>query len=256
MGSAAAAVLEEGESTAMPADMGIIPRALCELFERVLALKAARGAGCRVSVRVGFLEVYQEEVFDLLSLDTRDAQSSSLSIREEAGGIISVVGATEEAVDSVQEALGLLARGSCLRVTGETRMNQTSSRSHAIFTVMVQVQYDAAAPDYVGKPAHRSTTGKLHFVDLAGSERAKRTGADGTRLKEGININMGLLALGNVINALGDPKRSNTSSHVPYRDSKLTRMLQDSLGGNSRTVMICCISPADTNFEETLNALK
>ncbi|KAI7731992.1 hypothetical protein M8C21_030180 [Ambrosia artemisiifolia] len=97
---------------------------------------------------------------------------------------------------------------------------------------------------------------KLHLVDLAGSERAKKTGADGMRLREGIHINKGLLALGNVISALGDDKKRKEGGHVPYRDSKLTRLLQDSLGGNSKTVMIACVSPADTNAEETLNTLK
>lgn len=95
---------------------------------------------------------------------------------------------------------------------------------------------------------------KFHFVDLAGSERAKRTGATGATLKEGISINKGLLALGNVISALTDDAKKN--AHVPYRDSKLTRILQDSLGGNSRTSMIACVSPAEVNFEETLNTLK
>jgi kinesin family protein 4/21/27 len=95
---------------------------------------------------------------------------------------------------------------------------------------------------------------KFHFVDLAGSERAKRTGATGSVLKEGININKGLLCLGNVISALTEPAKK--AMHVPYRDSKLTRILQDSLGGNSKTYMIACVSPAEINFEETLNALK
>jgi hypothetical protein len=95
---------------------------------------------------------------------------------------------------------------------------------------------------------------KFHFVDLAGSERAKRTGATGTTLKEGISINKGLLSLGNVISALTEDGKKN--NHIPYRDSKLTRILQDSLGGNSRTSMIACISPAEINFEETLNSLK
>jgi hypothetical protein len=104
-----------------------------------------------------------------------------------------------------------------------------------------------------GEPEIRKC--KFHFVDLAGSERAKRTGAEGQRLKEGIDINQGLLVLGNVISALGDEKKRG-KVHVPYRDSKLTRMLQDSLGGNSRTLMICCVSPADSNLNESLNAVR
>uniref|UniRef100_A0A8C2DBU3 Kinesin family member 21A n=1 Tax=Cyprinus carpio TaxID=7962 RepID=A0A8C2DBU3_CYPCA len=149
-------------------------------------------------------------------------------------------------------------------------MNVQSSRSHAIFTIHIcQVRVCAPAespPEQDNETDNRlanssseveefeTLTAKFHFVDLAGSERLKRTGATGDRAKEGISINCGLLALGNVISALGD--RSKRSSHVPYRDSKLTRLLQDSLGGNSQTVMIACTSPSDQDFMETLNTLK
>ncbi len=139
-------------------------------------------------------------------------------------------------------------------------MNNQSSRSHAIFTItleqMRKFQLLVAAnqrPDIDGGEEYLCA--KLHLVDLAGSEHAKRTGSDGLRLKEGIYINRGLLALGNVISALGDEKKRKEGVHVPYRDSKLTRLLQDSLGGNSRTVMIACISPADINAEESLDTL-
>ena len=147
-------------------------------------------------------------------------------------------------------------------------MNDQSSRSHAIFTLYVQQQRTSRAANPFGPDTealdnnHTSNggddfemlTAKFHFVDLAGSERLKRTGATGERAKEGISINCGLLALGNVISALGDETRK--SSHVPYRDSKLTRLLQDSLGGNSRTLMIACVSPSDRDFMETLNTMK
>lgn len=130
-------------------------------------------------------------------------------------------------------------------------MNEQSSRSHAIFSLIMQ-QKDLATGE--------CRKSKFHLVDLAGSERAKRTGAVAGRFKESVNINQGLLALGNVISALGDEKKRNGSTngavHVPYRDSKLTRLLQDSLGGNSKTVMIACVSPATISFEETLNTLK
>ena len=122
----------------------------------------------------------------------------------------------------------------------------TSSRSHAIFTITIETV----------NPQGVLLTAKFHLVDLAGSERAKRTRAEGQTLKEGININKGLLALGNVISALGDEERRKEGGHVPYRDSKLTRLLQDSIGGNSKTLMIACVSPADTNLDESLNTLK
>uniref|UniRef100_A0A8L0DTQ5 Kinesin family member 21A n=1 Tax=Oncorhynchus mykiss TaxID=8022 RepID=A0A8L0DTQ5_ONCMY len=137
-------------------------------------------------------------------------------------------------------------------------MNVQSSRSHAIFTIHL-CQVRVCAPDDSVRgiapinSEFETLTAKFHFVDLAGSERLKRTGATGDRAKEGISINCGLLALGNVISALGD--RSKRSTHVPYRDSKLTRLLQDSLGGNSQTVMIACISPSDRDFMETLSCL-
>lgn len=138
-------------------------------------------------------------------------------------------------------------------------MNNCSSRSHAIFTISIEQSIiedlykpaDAAPAD--AGTGEEYMVAKFHFVDLAGSERAKRTGATGNTLKEGISINKGLLALGNVIAALTEDGKKN---HVPYRDSKLTRILQDSLGGNSRTSMIACVSPAEINFEETLNTLK
>ena len=143
-------------------------------------------------------------------------------------------------------------------------MNQSSSRSHAIFTITLEqhVIEDLVKPEGGEEKkdgaetadVQEFMTAKFHFVDLAGSERAKRTGATGSTLKEGISINQGLLALGNVIAALTDEARKG--SHVPYRNSKLTRILQDSLGGNSRTSMIACVSPAEFNFDETLNTLK
>ncbi|KAK1323120.1 Kinesin-like protein FLA10 [Acorus calamus] len=138
----------------------------------------------------------------------------------------------------------------------------SNSRSHAIFTITLEQMrklnpvLPAGSSSPVGDMTEDYLCAKLHLVDLAGSERAKRTGSDGLRFKEGVHINRGLLALGNVISALGDEKKRKEGMHVPYRDSKLTRLLQDSLGGNSRTVMIACISPADINVEETLNTLK
>eukprot|EP00300_Choanocystis_sp_HF-7_P019127 c20238_g1_i2.p1 GENE.c20238_g1_i2~~c20238_g1_i2.p1 ORF type:complete len:1169 (-),score=245.60 c20238_g1_i2:927-4289(-) len=133
-------------------------------------------------------------------------------------------------------------------------MNEVSSRSHAIFSLKIEQRVFEAEQTESNVNDIQLITSKFHFVDLAGSERIKKTGAQGDRLKEGISINSGLLALGNVISALGDPTRK--ASHVPYRDSRLTRLLQDSLGGNSRTIMVACVSPADSNFNETLSTLR
>jgi kinesin family protein 4/21/27 len=125
-------------------------------------------------------------------------------------------------------------------------MNDQSSRSHAIFTITLE-------QTRTGTGSNEIIKSKFHLVDLAGSERQSKTKAEGLRLKEGININLGLLALGNVISVLGEDNPSNKPK--PYRESKLTRLLQDSLGGNSHTLMIACVSPADSNMEETLNTL-
>jgi hypothetical protein len=167
-------------------------------------------------------------------------------------------------VSKAEELMECLIKGSSYRSTSATLMNNTSSRSHAIFTITIEqhqiedlYKQEEGKPDVKIEDAELSegfTVAKFHFVDLAGSERVKRTGATGNTLKEGISINKGLLSLGNVISALTDESKRVT--HVPYRDSKLTRILQDSLGGNSRTSMIACVSPADINFEESLNTLK
>jgi len=147
-----------------------------------------------------------------------------------------------------------LQQGALARTTASTKMNDQSSRSHALFTIFVRRQRLLAPNDNVSDNDLETLTSKFHFVDLAGSERLKRTQATGERAREGISINCGLLALGNCISALGD--KSKRALHVPYRDSKLTRLLQDSLGGNSQTLMIACVSPSDRDFMETLNTLK
>ncbi len=214
---------------------GLIPRALSELFE---GANADDGIACAATA--SFIEIYKEEVHDLLSWNAETESLASLPIRESPDGGISLSGQKCRAVKGVDDAMRVLQEGSRNRATGSTAMNSTSSRSHAIFTVALEIKAGA-----------KSYSPKFHFVDLAGSERAKRTGASGERLQEGIQINKGLLALGNVINALCERHH-----HVPYRDSKLTRLLQDSLGGNSRTLMLACVSPGDADLEETLNTLK
>lgn len=174
-------------------------------------------------------------------------------IHEDPYGGIQVKGVTYKSVLSAEEALQCLRLGALSRTTASTQMNTQSSRSHAIFTL--HIKQTRFIPSEDDSPSEFETlTAKFHFVDLAGSERLKRTGATGERQKEGISINCGLLALGNVISALGD--KTKKALHIPYRDSKLTRLLQDSLGGNSQTVMIACVSPSDRDFMETLNTLK
>lgn len=135
--------------------------------------------------------------------------------------------------------------GTTQRKTASTNMNQDSSRSHSLFTIYIETSENI-------NDEQRIKAGKLNLVDLAGSERSSKTGATGQTLKEGIKINLSLTALGNVISSLVDGK----SQHIPYRDSKLTRLLQDSLGGNTKTVMIAAISPADYNYDETISTLR
>uniref|UniRef100_M3ZS13 Kinesin family member 21A n=1 Tax=Xiphophorus maculatus TaxID=8083 RepID=M3ZS13_XIPMA len=253
-------------------EQGIIPRAVHHLFRGMEERRqAATEQGRPVpefKINAQFLELYNEEVLDLFDT-TRDLearrQRSNIKIHEDANGGIYTVGVTTRTVTSAAEMMQCLKLGALSRTTASTQMNVQSSRSHAIFTIHL-CQVRVCSPDNNDNVTDNrlandseidefeTLTAKFHFVDLAGSERLKRTGATGDRAKEGISINCGLLALGNVISALGD--RSKRSTHVPYRDSKLTRLLQDSLGGNSQTVMIACISPSDRDFMETLNTLK
>lgn len=206
-------------------------------------------------VRVQFLEVYGEDIRDLL---VAQQGSQKLIIRDVGLDEPEVVGASEQKVESSEEAILCLTRGMYRRVTGATAMNLSSSRSHAIFSLIVEQStvVDDGNPAETNGPQHVQTTkSKFNFVDLAGSERQKRTKAEGLRLKEGIDINQGLLVLGNVISALGDPAKQG-KAFVPYRDSKLTRLLKGSLGGNHKTLMIACVSPSSSNMEETLNCLR
>lgn len=231
------------ESTVNPEHEGIVPRCMVDLFSK-LNKQRESNEEFNYEVFVSFLELYNEELIDLLN-PLRKKGGAEVSIREDIAGNIYWSGVKEEACESPEELMSYLAKGSLCRTTGSTEMNSVSSRSHAVFSVILKLQKSAEEP---------TLTSKFHFVDLAGSERLKRTNAQGDRAKEGISINAGLLALGNVISALGDESRKN--SHVPYRDSKLTRLLQDSLGGNSQTLMLACVSPSDSNFMETLNTLK
>ncbi|XP_077360275.1 kinesin family member 4 [Festucalex cinctus] len=218
--------------------VGVIPRVIRRIFE-----EKEKKTDCEFSMAISYLEIYNEDVLDLLCT-AKD--KPALNIREDPKEGIKIVGLTEKRVVSAQEMVRCLELGNSARTVGSTAMNVASSRSHAIFTITLEQRK--------GKDKADSVVSKLHLVDLAGSERQKKTKAEGDRLKEGISINRGLLALGNVISALGDESKKN--AFVPYRDSKLTRLLQDSLGGNSHTLMIACISPADSNLEETVNTLR
>uniref|UniRef100_A0A8C6NTY6 Kinesin family member 4A n=1 Tax=Nothobranchius furzeri TaxID=105023 RepID=A0A8C6NTY6_NOTFU len=218
--------------------VGVIPRVISRIFE-----EKEKKKNSEICLAVSYLEIYNEEILDLLC-SSKD--KPALSIREDPKEGIKIVGLTERQVFSGPEMVSCLELGNSARTVGSTAMNAASSRSHAIFTITLEQRRGSDKVD--------SVISKLHLVDLAGSERQKKTKAEGDRLKEGISINRGLLSLGNVISALGD--ESKKSTFVPYRDSKLTRLLQDSLGGNSHTLMIACISPADSNMEETINTLR
>ncbi|RDX80696.1 Kinesin-like protein KIN-4A, partial [Mucuna pruriens] len=248
---------------------GIVPQVMNVLFSKIGTLKHQ----IDFQLHVSFIEILKEEVRDLLDPSSMSKSETAnghagkmtspgkppIQIRETSNGVITLAGSTEVSVTTLKEMAACLEQGSLSRATGSTNMNNQSSRSHAIFTITLEqmrklnIPSDSCLNDTMNE---EYLCAKLHLVDLAGSERAKRTGSDGLRFKEGVHINKGLLALGNVISALGDEKKRKEGVHVPYRDSKLTRLLQDSLGGNSRTVMIACISPADINAEETLNTLK
>uniref|UniRef100_A0A8C5IDH5 Kinesin family member 4A n=1 Tax=Junco hyemalis TaxID=40217 RepID=A0A8C5IDH5_JUNHY len=218
--------------------VGVIPRVIKLLFEE----KQQRHDWDFV-LKVSYLEIYNEDILDLLC---PSRERSPISIREDPKEGIKIVGLTERNVTCAQETVSCLEQGNNCRTVGSTAMNSQSSRSHAIFTIFIDQKKK--------NDKNCSFHCKLHLVDLAGSERQKKTKAEGDRLKEGININRGLLCLGNVISALGEENKKG--GFVPYRDSKLTRLLQDSLGGNSHTLMIACVSPADSNLEETLNTLR
>lgn len=220
---------------------GVIPR--------VFSYIAAKTGGSQYSVACSFVEIYNEELRDLLSSERRGSASdstgrrgSAINLQEKPDGSVGIKGLTVIPVGRREDYIGLLAGGLKKRATGSTWMNAESSRSHSVFTI------------HVTCTAEDSTrTSKLNLVDLAGSERQSKTGATGDTLKEAAKINLSLSALGNVISALADAKNN---SFVPYRDSKLTRLLQDSLGGNSKTVMIANIGPADYNFDESMSTLR
>lgn len=239
-------------------EAGVIPRALRSLFQHLDQAESSYSTSeskhhrYEYGVKVQFIELYGEDIRDLLQSSENPPK---LSIRDGRRGVEpEVLGINTVCVKSAEEALLCLTRGTLRRVTRATKMNSESSRSHAIMTVIIEQKLTTLSEE--GKDSKELTTkqSKLHFVDLAGSERIKKTGATGQGLKEGVNINKGLLVLGNVISALASQGKSE--GFVPYRDSKLTRLLKGSLGGNHKTLMIACVSPSGSNTEESLNTLR
>jgi kinesin family member 18/19 len=219
---------------------GIIFSAMKELFERVGDLSAEKVT----EISLSYLEIYNETIRDLL---VSGGSKGGLMLREDSNQAVSVAGLSSHHPQNVEEVMDMIVRGNELRTMSPTEANATSSRSHAVLQINV-AQKDRNAG--VDEPHTMAT---LSIIDLAGSERASATKNRGERLLEGANINKSLLALGSCINALCDPRKRN---HVPYRNSKLTRLLKFSLGGNCKTVMIVCVSPSSAHFDETQNTLR
>lgn len=220
---------------------GIIFLTMQELFEKVDDLKETKQS----EITLSYLEIYNETIRDLLNPGTGGKQG--LMLREDANQAVSVAGLSSHHPQNVQEVMDMVIRGNASRTQSPTEANATSSRSHAVLQVNVSLKDRDAS---VNEPTTMAT---LSIIDLAGSERASATKNRGERLLEGANINKSLLSLGSCINALCDPRKKN---HVPYRNSKLTRLLKFSLGGNCRTVMIVCVSPSSQHFDETQNTLR
>uniref|UniRef100_A0A8D1ECP2 Kinesin-like protein n=1 Tax=Sus scrofa TaxID=9823 RepID=A0A8D1ECP2_PIG len=219
-------------------DPGIMYLTTMELYRRLEARREEK----RFEVLISYQEVYNEQIHDLLE------PKGPLAIREDPDKGVVVQGLSFHQPTSAEQLLGMLTRGNRNRTQHPTDANATSSRSHAIFQIFVKQH------DQVPGLTQALRVAKMSLIDLAGSERASSTHAKGERLREGANINRSLLALINVLNALADAK--GRKSHVPYRDSKLTRLLKDSIGGNCRTVMIAAISPSSLAYEDTYNTLK
>jgi Kinesin-like protein len=221
---------------------GIIPRSMEEIFKYI---ENSSNSKSTFMVRASYLQIYNEVISDLLRTDR-----TNLHIREDKKKGVFVEGLSEWAVRSPNEIYSLMQKGAMSRATASTKMNDVSSRSHAVFIIIVEHM----SHDEESNGAREIRVGKLNLVDLAGSERVRVTGATGKRLEECKKINQSLSALGNVISALTDQKQPKT--HIPYRDSKITRLLEDSLGGNCITTMMAMVSPALEAFNESLSSLK
>ena len=239
-----------------PSQPGLIPRTCEDLFQRI---ESSISPHISYTVRVSYFEVYNEHVRDLLSTPrpSTDPRQHYLKIRESPTEGPYIKDLTDLPVKNYSELLRYMRLGDNNRTTASTKMNDTSSRSHAVFTIILkQIHHDLSTDSTTERLA------RIRLVDLAGSERAKATEATGARLREGSNINKSLTTLGRVIAALADPRhgrvhnggKSRSKDVVPYRDSILTWLLKDSLGGNSKTAMIACVAPSD--YDETLSTLR
>ncbi|XP_042213041.1 kinesin heavy chain-like isoform X6 [Homarus americanus] len=215
-----------------PTWQGIIPRIVHDIFNHIYNMEEA----LEFHIKVSYFEIYMDKIRDLL-----DVSKVNLSVHEDKNRVPSVKGATERFVSSPEEVFEVIELGKSNRHVAVTNMNEHSSRSHSVFLIQVKQE---------NIENQKKLLGKLYLVDLAGSEKVSKTGAEGSVLDEAKNINKSLSALGNVIAALADGK-----THVPYRDSKLTRILQESLGGNARTTIVICASPASFNESETRSTL-
>ncbi|KAH8342742.1 hypothetical protein KR084_005635, partial [Drosophila pseudotakahashii] len=224
---------------------GIIPKCFDHIFETI-----SMATNVRYLALVSYLEIYNENIRDLLNTNENTSMINH-SLKEIAGIGVSVPTLSTHPVINASQCYDWLKFGNKNRVTAATLMNEKSSRSHTIFTITLEQSpfFNSIGTENDLRGIRR---GKLSLVDLAGSERQRKTGAQGDRLKEASKINLSLSALGNVISSLVDGK----AKHVPFRDSKLTRLLQDSLGGNTKTLMISCISPSDINYDETISTLR
>lgn len=216
------------------ASEGIIPRIVNDIFQYIYRMEEA----VEFHIKVSYYEIYMDKIKDLL-----DISKDNLTVHEDKNRVPFVKGATERFVSTPEEVMGLIEEGKQNRHISVTNMNEHSSRSHSVFLINVKQE---------NLEHQKQLTGKLYLVDLAGSEKVSKTGAEGQTLDEAKNINKSLSALGNVISALAEGNKS----HIPYRDSKLTRILQESLGGNSRTTIIICGSPASFNETETKSTLE
>lgn len=221
-----------------PSQRGLIPRAFEQIFDTIAVAETTR-----YLIHASYLEIYNEDIRDLLGKDMK----ARLELKEKPDASVFVKDLSMHPCATVRDCEKVMTTGWSRRAVGATLMNASSSRSHSIFTIHLE-RCDVSEDGDNG----RIRVSKLNLVDLAGSERQSKAGATGNRLKEATKINLSLSALGNVISALVDGR----SMHIPYRDSKLTRLLQDSLGGNTKTLMVACLSPADNNYEETLSTLR